>query len=184
MPISGLQEVINQYKIFCRYCDGFWEKIQDKFPEEIACSPGCSTCCELQSVNYLEGYVIADYCRHSRKPDRATALSASGHACPFLSDNRCRIYPARPIICRTHGLLLKSREFRERVVSSCSFNFTTVDYASIDDEYALGTDTVTMNLAKLNAAFCLLLGEVKKAEKRIALSDLASGKIGRSWFVL
>ena len=87
------------------------------------------------------------------------------------------LYPARPLICRTHGILLRSKEFTDRIAVSCPFNFTTIDHATINDADALNVDTITTGLAKLNAAFCLLLGDVKKAKERIALSDLADGKI-------
>jgi uncharacterized protein len=179
--MSSFQEITRHYKKLCSYCENFWKRTADKYPAEISCSPGCAVCCELQSVNLLEAFAIAEYCGRGRKGLGISSVPPlTGFACPFLSDNRCRIYPARPIICRTHGLLLKSRGFRDRIAPSCLFNFTTVDHAAVDDDYALDADIVTMNLAKLNAAFCLLLGDVKKTEERIALRDLASGKIRKT----
>jgi Fe-S-cluster containining protein len=182
--MSIINEIISNYEKICCYGEKFWKKTKEKYPTGLKCSRGCSACCELQSVNYLEGFVIAEYCKHHGEPARPPTLSPAGTACAFLSNDQCRIYHARPLICRTHGLLLKSRKFSERIVSSCLFNFTAVDHAAIDDDDALDTDIVTLNLAKLNAAFCLYHGNVKKAEKRIALRDLASGKIGRPWFAL
>lgn len=172
--MSTSQKIINQYKKLRSYCDGFWKQTKDKYPAEIACSPGCSICCELQSVNFLEAFVIAEH----RGRGGSSAPPPSGTSCPFLSDNRCRIYPVRPLICRTHGLLLRSKEFSGRTAPSCPFNFTSADPAALSDTYALDIDAITAGLAKLNAAFCMLLGGVKKAKERIALRDLASGKIG------
>jgi Fe-S-cluster containining protein len=183
-------DILDKYKKTCAYCDAFWKRVFEKFSNQCACKSGCSACCELQSVNLLEAFVIADHCSRDRKGRGHKCLGVSSasprpdNACPFLADNRCRIYPARPIICRTHGLPLKSREFTDRIAVSCPFNFTTLDHTAIDDGYALDTDAVTLDLAKLNAAFCLLLGDVKKANERIALRDLANGKIKRSWFAL
>jgi Fe-S-cluster containining protein len=178
--MSNFQKIIDRYKKLCNYCDGFWKQTKDKFQAELKCSSGCSTCCELQSVNFLEAYVIAEYGAGNSSTPIKPPLP--GNACPFLTDDRCRIYPARPLICRTHGLLLRSKEFTDRITVSCPFNFTTLDHAAINDADALDVDTITTGLAKLNAAFCLLLGDVKKAKERIMLSDLASGKINRLWF--
>ena len=49
---------------------------------------------------------------------------------------------------------------------------------------ALDIDMITDNPARLNAAFCMLLGDLKKTKERVALRDLANGGIGRSWFNL
>ncbi|MGA2507756.1 MAG: YkgJ family cysteine cluster protein [Chitinispirillaceae bacterium] len=177
--MSPFLEIIDRYKNICSYCDAFWIRVFKKFSTRFACSPGCSTCCELQSVNFLEAYVIAGYVSDHL---RQSVCPPSDGRCPFLADDRCRTYRVRPLICRTHGLLLRSKDFTDRIAVSCPFNFTDIDHATIDDAYVLDVDTVTTGLAKLNAAFCMLIGDVKKAKERIALSDLASGKIGRAWF--
>lgn len=37
------------------------------------------------------------------------------YECPFLSDNSCSIYEYRPILCRSHGLLYKDVENKEKI---------------------------------------------------------------------
>jgi uncharacterized protein len=180
LSLSKHQGIIDRYNDLRGYCDMFWKQVSGKFPMALACGSGCSTCCELQSVNFLEASVIARYCADNKvAPIRSSRPQST---CPFLTDGRCRIYPVRPLICRTHGLLLKSKDFKDRIAVSCPFNFTSMDYAAVADRDALDVDTVTAGLAKLNAAFCLLHGDIKKASERIALVDLANKNIGPSWF--
>ena len=186
--MAHLQDILDRYTKLCAYCDAFWQSVFKRFPpQECACAAGCSTCCELSSVNYLEAFAIADHCARnpgglSACPSEASpALPAAG-PCPFLTDDRCRIYPVRPLICRTHGLLLKSDGFTDHIVASCPFNFTTLDFSRIDPALALDTDAITTNLARLNTAFCMMLGDVAQTQERIALRDLASGTIGPARF--
>jgi Fe-S-cluster containining protein len=50
--------------------------------------------------------------------------------CTFLDDGgACRIYPVRPLLCRTHGLALKAATSRPGLtivdnVSHCALNYT------------------------------------------------------------
>jgi uncharacterized protein len=181
--MTHLQDILDRYSKLCDYCDVFWRDCFAQLPrQECACAEGCSTCCELSSVNFLEAYRIADYCAND--PFVLDNCSATGKAgpCPFLTNDRCRIYPARPLICRTHGLLLKSDDFERSITASCPFNFTSLDHDRIDEALALDIDRVTTGLAKLNIAFCMVYGAAAQANERIALRDLSSGKIGRSWF--
>lgn len=175
--MTKLQEILDRYKKLCDYCDGFWGRVFKKYPNSFACAPGCSTCCELPSVNYLEAFIIAGL------PGNGTSKRAAAGPqgpCPFLENDRCSIYAFRPLICRTHGLLLKSEEYSYSLTASCPFNFVDIDLDSVDSSFVLGIDTVSNNLARLNAAFCLLgHGNVKKAGERILLRDLASGAVGQ-----
>jgi uncharacterized protein len=186
MVMKKSQQILDQYQKLTAYCDSFWNQTQKQFPDSLACHAGCSICCELTSVNYLEAMNIARYCEShntspiNKTPDQ-TAEKQDG-SCPFCADNRCRIYEARPLICRTHGLLLKSKEFTDRITITCPYNFSDVDLSTIDDASALDIDAVTNGLAKLNAAFCLLTGDIKKTEERVALVDLAGGRIGSAHF--
>jgi Fe-S-cluster containining protein len=180
--MSKLVEILSRYQELCDFCDTFWRNVFDLMPEQCACASasGCSTCCELQSVTMLEAFVIADYCRQNSV---SVPGSQKAGPCPFLSKGRCRIYPARPLICRTHGLLLKGDEFAGKIVASCPFNFTKIDYEKLPESLALDADKVTEGLARLNAALCItLFSDAKEATTRIALADLANGTIGPEWF--
>lgn len=173
--MSKLQEIIDRYKTLCNYCDTFWDRVFKTFPRAFACAPGCSTCCELPSVNYLEAYIIVCATRNNKKKDAAVCKTGP---CPFLDNDCCSIYTSRPLICRTHGLPLKSEEYSYSLTVSCPFNFTDIDPGTIDPSLVLEIDMVSDNLARLNAAFCLVReGSVKKAGERILMQDLASGKI-------
>jgi uncharacterized protein len=172
--MEKLREIIDRYAELAAYCDRFWKRVEKKYPDAIACAPGCSTCCELPSVNYLEAFVIAGPLNEN------TGERATTGPCPFLENDRCSIYASRPLICRTHGLLLKSREYAYPMTASCPYNFTRTDLAAVDTTCVLEIDTVSNNLARLNAAFCLLTyGDVRKAGDRVAMRDLAGGKIQR-----
>lgn len=166
-----LQQILRRYKELCDFCDGFWDRALHAYPDAFACGPGCSTCCELPSVNYLEAYIIAGLSGKKVGP-------AAADKCPYLDGDRCSIYASRPLICRTHGLPLKSREYSCALTLSCPFNFTCVDLDAVDPGVILEIDTISNNLARLNAAFCLLNGGgVALAGERIPLRDLASGTV-------
>jgi hypothetical protein len=171
--MSDLENILRRYKDLCDFCDRFWNRVHEKYPDAFACAPGCGTCCELSSVNYLEAYIIAGL--PAKKPE-----SGATDKCPYLDNDRCSIYASRPLICRTHGLPMKSREYSYALTLSCPFNFTRVDLDAVDPSFVLETDTVSNNLARLNAAFCMVNGSsVAKAGERIKLRDLADGTVTR-----
>jgi len=100
-------------------------------------------------------------------------------ACPFLRRQACAIYPNRPIICRTHGLILRSSEFPlSRQAASCPYNFPSIHPDDFPPELAVDVDLITKNLVNLNLAFCLASGvdvrdETVNKEIRVPLRDLA-----------
>jgi Fe-S-cluster containining protein len=175
--MAKLDDIINRYQQLRDYCDAFWDRVYKKYAVEFACAPGCATCCELPSVNYLEAYLMAGIIETG--PQQHAPTRAQG-PCPFLANDRCTVYASRPLICRTHGLLLKSETYSYALTVSCPFNFTRSDTGAIDPAYVLAIDKISDNLARLNAAFCLLNdGTVKKAADRVLLRDLASGAVNR-----
>jgi hypothetical protein len=56
---------------------------------------------------------------------------------------------------------------------SCPFNFATMEITEIDEVFALDIELVSMNLARLNAAWCMVSGLEKSTMERVPLSELA-----------
>lgn len=85
----------------------------------VACKPGCSQCCHMNTVVYQhEAERLAEVTgrRMVRLPFRplgtvhAEGMKFNGTACPFLLENRCSVYEDRPLVCRTHHSLRDSVE--------------------------------------------------------------------------
>lgn len=93
----------------------------------------------------------------------------------MLSDNSCIIYENRPVICRSHGLVLVENE--KNAVSSCPLNFTHTSIESLPSSHLFNTDLVTENIMRFNLAFCLALGKKNLADKRISLASILSGSV-------
>jgi len=176
--MDQLQGILENYRKLCAYCDGIWERVRAAYPNEIACRKGCSTCCELQSVNQLEAHVIRTYMYvQGIGPDKGLDDRKEGHICPFLRHHACVLYDARPIICRTHGLILRSNDFSQaHQAGSCPDNFPSYHPRDIPQEFTADIDNITKNLANLNIAFCMVNNIDIKDEytSRVPLRELAA----------
>jgi Fe-S-cluster containining protein len=162
-----LNQLLENYRNLCRYCDGFFSIILEKYPAEMKCRKGCSTCCELESVTQIEASVIADYLT-TQNPVIEPGNSGS---CIFLRNGLCQIYPVRPIICRTHGLILYDSE-AQNLLSTCSLNFPQTDLNQFEIEDALDSLKITENLIRLNLAFDKINGKREPEIERIPLTEI------------
>jgi Fe-S-cluster containining protein len=182
--MASESEIVAQYGTLVDYCSTFWNRVANALPGQFACRKGCCICCELPSVNNLEARLIADYCAERpetllKKGSVPPPPTGQDGSCPFITDGACRIYEVRPLICRTHGLLLRGESFREPVTISCPYNFREIDCGSVDTALVLDIEKISDNLARLNAAYCLAHGAIKMTSERIMLRDLAEGSAGR-----
>ncbi|MBM4394334.1 MAG: YkgJ family cysteine cluster protein [Deltaproteobacteria bacterium] len=91
--------------------DAFFRDAAAARPGAIACGPRCDGCCRVDlSVFPVEAERIA--AAFAALPPRTRAAAArraeSGRHCAMLHPRRrqCVVYPARPLICRTHGLAI------------------------------------------------------------------------------
>jgi Fe-S-cluster containining protein len=150
--------VLEKYHSLAALIDSHSEKTTASLKDEIVCGPGCDDCCLLSSVSAVEAQVIMEY----------TALhkiaALKNDKCPFLNGGLCSIYPARPVICRTHGLPVMI----DGEAHSCEKNFT--GSSDIGPEFILDLDTVNSHLAAVNLAWIKVTGS-GGADGRVFLID-------------
>jgi uncharacterized protein len=86
-----------------REVDAVAQAVLARQPQALRCGPGCADCCPADlTVLDLE----AEWIR-LRVGDALRGEVPSASGCAFLDEaRRCRIYPHRPYVCRTHGLPL------------------------------------------------------------------------------
>lgn len=162
--------VLSKYHQLCNYCNSFWNSVISRFPDQINCKAGCSSCCELQSVVAIEAFNIIS---NISKLNKSSSQDKGEHSvCVFLANNICAIYDYRPVICRTHGLVLGTNENN---FHSCPINYQ--HNAIPDDSAIIDWESLTMNMMKLNLAFCILGGFESLSSERFLLKDIQSGHI-------
>lgn len=135
----------------------------------LACRAGCAGCCaDDLTVFEIEAAVIER--RHGALLE-AGAPHAAG-ACAFLDgEGRCRVYDARPYVCRTQGLPLRwlERDVDGAPVEArdvCPLNLEGVDLAEQPAEALWTVGPFEQRLAERQAA-------VDGGEgRRVALRDL------------
>lgn len=162
-------EIITQYYKLRNYCDSFFEIVYSTFQSEMKCKKRCSLCCTLESVLVLEGSIITSYLeKHEPK-----SFLQKEDRCLFLDKGLCSIYPVRPIICRTHGLVLYDSE-KSTLASSCDLNYVEFDFKKFNKKYALDIHEVTKVLVQLNLRYSELIDTSLSEDGRISLQTLVS----------
>lgn len=142
----------------------------------ISCGPGCASCCRAFSVLPLEAACLltAIGALPAASRERLERNLADGSdRCPLLmDDDLCRVYGARPVICRTQGLPLAYVDAeRETIeVSACPLNFPD-DYG-FAQESLLFLDGFNARLSELNRLWCLEKG--LDPARRLPLREIAS----------
>jgi hypothetical protein len=115
----------------------FFDKTASKYEFEMKCKEGCSKCCHTDiSIFTWEAALIVNW--FEKRPIQMKSIlytlwskeqqkgeDPEGQIkdpCPFLYEDRCSIYLARPNICRTQGLPLLIDE----EVDNCPLNFKDI----------------------------------------------------------
>lgn len=138
----------------------------------ITCHSGCDACCqEGLTVTALEASMIRAFLA-THGPLRAAPRL--GGCAALDAEGRCTIYPARPLVCRAHGVPLRfSPEPGARtlpVIDACPKNFVGQDLGELDPADILDQTTLSTILGALAAAHAD--GEGAPRGERIAIRAL------------
>ena len=123
--------------------------------EQIACKAGCHHCCRrIPSILPIEwAWIRASDLETGRQtPPVEGGLRSDLHPHEALCDHLdakgyCSIYPARPLICRTHGMLILS----EDGLDHCPWNFQELE--EVDEDLVFHLENLHETLLRLNLAF-------------------------------
>ncbi len=144
--------IVNSYTELVAELDLLISRLQQRLQNFIVCGPGCSSCCTKFAVLPLEAALVPGSAGSSAD------LRGTGEFCRYLVDNRCAIYPRRPIICRTQGMPIGylDEAHGHIEVSACPLNFPPSHQFDYEDLLLL--DAFNSRLAALNSDYCRAAG--------------------------
>lgn len=170
---------ITHYTQLLAKVDGFFSAVLARQRQFFSCSAGCFGCCQSDlSVSPIEARFIEDWL--TAHPDVRAKITNGIQMkndplfCSFL-DNRgeCAIYPARPIICRSHGAPVSWKtvesegEAPKELRDVCPLNFQGVDLNELNGDDVLSLDKINMILSLMNRSFTN-----SDSAERVKLSDI------------
>jgi hypothetical protein len=143
-----MNDLLANYRLLVARVDELCRRITDNWGEELACRPGCDSCCRHLRLFPVEAAALGEALRALPLPERVRLQTQAvgcdeNDPCPLLRDGRCELYADRPIICRTHGLPLLLAGDSGLQIDFCPQNFHGVE--------ELPTDAV-IDLEKVNTA--------------------------------
>lgn len=109
--------MLNRYNKYLELLDIRIKDMFDKQAPFIKCKKGCAYCCkegeypvsELEYVNLMLWYnKLSSDVKGAVNQNIEKLIEQDRHKfyeCPFLVNDVCTVYPARPLICRTFGLI-------------------------------------------------------------------------------
>ncbi len=162
------------YRELCDKVERFFARVSETHGDQMDCGSGCYDCCKTDlSVTLVEAAAIA---RHlaGAEPVLLDALrdgsAIAGHCAALGVDGRCRIYPARPLVCRSHGVPIRRRELGGTlpVVDVCFRNFQGQALDAVSESSQLDQATLSTVLAAVDAAFADQVGCERGSRIRLA----------------
>jgi uncharacterized protein len=115
----------------------------------MACRKGCHHCCRrIDTLLPVETAYLGTTASRQGDHGLESELHPGEPLCGLLAlDGSCGAYSLRPLICRTHGHLLLTREG----IDHCPWNFQ--DLQEIDESALFNLENLHETLLRINLAF-------------------------------
>jgi hypothetical protein len=157
-----------------RKVDAFFARVADRHGADMACASGCSDCCHVRlTVTRVEAAAIRALVAGwpaARRADLAD-LGPADRCAALDGAGRCKIYDARPLVCRSHGVPIRLRRGALPVVESCYRNFT---HTAPDADCVLDQATLSTTLLAIETAEAGPGGPAQRVELAGLLAELAA----------
>ncbi len=175
--MEAVAALLERHAVLCRKVDDFAARVQARHAAEMSCRAGCDGCCHARlTITTLEAEAVRAWLAGLSLASRAAVRDAAARAqptrCAALDDEgRCRIYAARPLVCRSHGVPIRARSERGLpVIHACELNFVARGPAAVEPGDVLDQETLSTVLFALDAALARARGA--QAGARVDLAEL------------
>ena len=170
--------------------DAFFACVTARHGTDMQCQTGCADCCHVRlTITAVEAAAVRALVTgwpserrrtlaHTGPTHEPGEISGGGGAhgthgidrCAALDGaGRCKIYEARPLVCRSHGVPIRLRRGSLPVVQACHRNFT---HTTADPDCILDQATLSAMLYAIDAAEAAAAGADHDAGRRIDLAGL------------
>jgi Fe-S-cluster containining protein len=154
MEQNTLDDLFKNYTDLLARVDAHIAEVMKTHEPHIACKKGCDDCCRFLNLFPVEAFALSRAFEALEESHRAKVLEQMETApdrCPLLVNHVCMLYPARPIICRTHGFPIYMEKEGELMVDFCPENFK--DLTTLPKEVLLDLDQLNILLTAVNQHF-------------------------------
>ena len=172
-----MNSLLDNYQQLVTKIDQLCQGITADLGEQITCSAGCSGCCSAITIFPVEAAALHDALAALPAQEAETIRQhvrrqATGEGCPLLLNQRCLLYSARPIICRTHGLPIVYSEDGERKSDCCPLNLA--GSGSVVGSNTVDLDKLNTLLVAVNALYLSQAG-LEDSPERVSIADVIGG---------
>lgn len=113
----------------------FMDELYEFVSKFTPCKKTCSSCCHYKvNVSEIEIAFIESHSKKRREKKFLPEWDFHGSPCPFLENDKCSIYSARPFVCRRHVVFTNDNTWCHSNVSN-SEEFTLLKFTGIDSAF-------------------------------------------------
>lgn len=169
-----MSSFLENYKQLTARVDALCNAIAATLGERLTCSAGCSSCCTSITVFPVEAAAMRETLdnlpvEQAEEIRRYISAHADNERCPLLSNHRCLLYEARPIICRTHGLPIIYTTDGRRNSDCCPLNLT--ETKSLSGSSVVDLDKLNTLLVAVNSIY-LTHSDSAEAPERFSIAEV------------